>query len=98
MNSRGYPFAWDLLEDYAADVETIKGLSDQWKTEFKFGDEEGGIVSLIPILNGRIPSFGERGRFPRVVRTDYYIYRTTGELNLRNAFVICNLCVFDDVH
>lgn len=44
VNSRGYPFAWDILEDYTADVETIKDLSIQWKTEFKFGDNEIVLV------------------------------------------------------
>ena len=44
VNSSGYPFAWDILEDYTADVETIKGLSIQWKTEFKFGDNEIVLV------------------------------------------------------
>jgi transposase len=44
VNSRGYPFAWDILEDYTADVETIKGLSVQWKTEFKFVDNEIVLV------------------------------------------------------
>jgi hypothetical protein len=40
VNSSGYPFAWDILEDYTADVSTIKNLSTQWKTQFKFGDNE----------------------------------------------------------
>jgi len=40
VNSNGYPFAWDILEDYTADVNTIKNLSTQWKTQFKFGDNE----------------------------------------------------------
>ncbi|HJH31990.1 MAG TPA: IS1634 family transposase [Methanosarcinaceae archaeon] len=40
VNSKGYPFAWDILEDYTADVNTIKNLSTQWKTQFKFGDGE----------------------------------------------------------
>jgi transposase len=44
VNSRGYPFAWDILEDYTADVETIKSLSVQWKTEFKFEDNEIVLV------------------------------------------------------
>ena len=44
VNSRGYPFAWDILDDYTADVETIKSLSTQWKTEFKFGDNEIVLV------------------------------------------------------
>lgn len=44
VNSSGYPFAWDILEDYTADVETIKNSSIQWKTEFKFGDNEIVLV------------------------------------------------------
>lgn len=40
VNSNGYPFAWDILEDYTADVNTIKDLSTKWKTQFKFGDNE----------------------------------------------------------
>jgi transposase len=40
VNSNGYPLAWDILEDYTADVNTIKNLSTQWKTQFKFGDNE----------------------------------------------------------
>jgi len=38
LNSKGYPFAWDVIEDYTADVSTIKNLSTQWKTQFNFGD------------------------------------------------------------
>jgi transposase len=44
VNSNGYPFAWDILEDYTADVETIKGLSIKWKSEFKFADNEIVLV------------------------------------------------------
>lgn len=40
VNSKGYPFAWNILEDYNTDVETIKNLSVQWKNQFKFGDSE----------------------------------------------------------
>jgi transposase len=40
VNANGYPFAWDILEDYTADVDTIKNLSTQWKIQFKFGDNE----------------------------------------------------------
>ena len=40
VNSNGYPFAWDILEDYTADVSTIKNLSTQWKNQFSFGDNE----------------------------------------------------------
>ncbi len=44
VNSAGYPFAWDILEDYTADVKTIKDLSIKWKTEFKFNDNEIVLV------------------------------------------------------
>jgi transposase len=40
VNSNGYPFAWDILEDYTADVNTIKDLSTKWKIQFGFGDNE----------------------------------------------------------
>jgi transposase len=40
VNSNGYPFAWEILEDYTADVSTIKNLSTQWKNQFSFGDNE----------------------------------------------------------
>jgi transposase len=40
VNSNGYPFAWDILEDYTADVNTIRELSSKWKIQFKFGDNE----------------------------------------------------------
>jgi len=40
VNSNGYPFAWEILEDYTADVNTIKNLSTQWKNQFSFGDNE----------------------------------------------------------
>ncbi|MDP2788741.1 MAG: IS1634 family transposase [bacterium] len=44
INSNGYPFAWDILEDYTADVNTIKNLSTQWKIQFRFGDNETILV------------------------------------------------------
>jgi transposase len=44
VNSSGYPFAWDILEDYTADVKRIKNLSVQWKREFKFKDNEIVLV------------------------------------------------------
>jgi transposase len=40
VNSKGYPFAWDVIENYTADVKTIANLSSQWKMQFKFDDNE----------------------------------------------------------
>ncbi|NOQ55566.1 MAG: IS1634 family transposase [Nanohaloarchaea archaeon] len=40
VNSKGYPFAWDILDDYTADVNTIKDLSTKWISQFKFNEKE----------------------------------------------------------
>jgi transposase len=34
INSKGYPFSWDILEDYTADVKTLTGNADRWKKKF----------------------------------------------------------------
>ena len=34
INSKGYPFFWDILEDYTADVKTLIGNADRWKKKF----------------------------------------------------------------
>ncbi len=44
VNSEGYPFAWDILEDYTADVCTLKGISSKLKLKFKIEDYE--VVSV----------------------------------------------------
>ena len=36
VNSEGYPFSWDILEDYTSDVRTLKGNANRWKQRFKF--------------------------------------------------------------
>jgi Transposase len=36
VNSEGYPFSWEILEDYTSDVGTLKGNADQWMQRFKF--------------------------------------------------------------
>ena len=36
VNSEGYPFSWDILEDYTSDVKTLKGNANRWKQRFKF--------------------------------------------------------------
>lgn len=36
VNSEGYPFSWDILEDYTSDVRTLKGNANTWKQRFKF--------------------------------------------------------------
>jgi transposase len=34
VNSEGYPFSWEILEDYTSDVKTLTGNADQWKQKF----------------------------------------------------------------
>ena len=34
VNRKGYPFAWDILKDYTADVKTLTRNADQWKKKF----------------------------------------------------------------
>lgn len=36
VNSEGYPFSWDILEDYTSDVRTLKGNANRWMQQFKF--------------------------------------------------------------
>ena len=36
VNSEGYPFSWEILEDYTSDVGTLKRNADQWMQRFKF--------------------------------------------------------------
>ncbi len=36
VNSEGYPFSWKLLENYTADVGTLKKNADMWKQQFNF--------------------------------------------------------------
>ena len=34
VNRNGYPFSWDILENYTADVKTLTGNADRWKQKF----------------------------------------------------------------
>jgi len=34
VNSEGYPFSWNILEDYTAEVSTLKTNTDLWKQQF----------------------------------------------------------------
>lgn len=34
VNSKGYPFSWEILEDYTADVKTLTRNADRWKKKF----------------------------------------------------------------
>ena len=34
VNRNGYPFSWDILKYYTADVKTLTGNADRWKQKF----------------------------------------------------------------
>ena len=34
VNSEGYPFSWEILDDYTSDVKTLTGNADRWKQKF----------------------------------------------------------------
>ncbi len=34
VNSEGYPFSWEILDEYTSDVKTLTGNADQWKQKF----------------------------------------------------------------
>ena len=34
VNSEGYPFSWEILDDYTSDVKTLTGNADRWKKKF----------------------------------------------------------------
>lgn len=34
VNSEGYPFSWEILDDYTSDVKTLTGNADRWKRKF----------------------------------------------------------------
>ena len=38
VNRNGYPFSWDILENYTADVKTLTGNADQWKQKFNLAE------------------------------------------------------------
>ncbi|MBN1323778.1 MAG: hypothetical protein JW986_07255, partial [Methanotrichaceae archaeon] len=35
VNYEGYPFSWDILEDYTSDVRTLKENADRWAERFE---------------------------------------------------------------
>ena len=55
VNSEGYPFSWKILEDYTADVSTLKKNTDLWQKQFNFSKIilvfDRGMVSDENLLN-----------------------------------------------
>lgn len=107
VNSAGYPFAWDILEDYTADVETIKSLSTQWKTEFKFGDNEivlvfdRGMVSDENLKHLELEKYKyitalDKNQIPNIQNVNIERFESVNEENMTEQILKMGFKKYDD--
>ncbi len=107
VNSSGYPFAWDILEDYTADVETIKGLSTQWKTEFGFGDNEivlvfdRGMVSDANLKHLELKKYKyitalDKNQIPNMQNVNIERFESVNEENMAEQILKMGFKKYDD--
>jgi transposase len=107
VNSSGYPFAWDILEDYTADVETIKGLSTQWKTEFGFGDNEivlvfdRGMVSDANLKHLELKKYKyitalDKNQIPNMQNVNIERFESVNEENMAEQILKIGFKKYDD--
>ena len=107
VNSSGYPFAWDILEDYTADVETIKGLSTQWKTEFGFGDNEivlvfdRGMVSDVNLKHLELKKYKyitalDKNQIPNMQNVNIERFESINEENMAEQILKMGFQKYDD--
>jgi len=107
VNSSGYPFAWDILEDYTADVETIKGLSTQWKTEFGFGDNEivlvfdRGMVSEVNLKHLELKKYKyitalDKNQIPNMQNVNIERFESINEENMAEQILKMGFKKYDD--
>ena len=107
VNSAGYPFAWDILEDYTADVETIKSLSTQWKTEFKFEDNEmvlvfdRGMVSDENLKHLELEKYKyitalDKNQIPNVQNVNIERFESVNEENMTEQILKMGFKKYDD--
>ena len=107
VNSSGYPFAWDILEDYTADVETIKGLSTQWKTEFGFGDNEivlvfdRGMVSDVNLKHLELKKYKyitalDKNQIPNMQNVNIERFESVNEENMAEQILKMGFKKYDD--
>ena len=107
VNSSGYPFAWDILEDYTADVETIRGLSTQWKTEFKFGDNEivlvfdRGMVSDVNLKHLELKKYKyitalDKNQIPNMQNVNIERFESVNEENMTEQILKMGFKKYDD--
>lgn len=107
VNSRGYPFAWDILEDYTADVKTIKGLSNQWKKEFKFKDNEivlvfdRGMVSDENLKHLELEKYKyitalDKNQIPGIQNVNIERFESINEINMTEEIIKMGFKKYDD--
>ena len=107
VNSSGYPFAWDILEDYTADVETIKGLSTQWKTEFGFEDNEivlvfdRGMVSDVNLKHLELKKYKyitalDKNQIPNMQNVNIERFESINEENMAEQILKMGFKKYDD--
>jgi transposase len=107
VNSRGYPFAWDILEDYTADVKTIKDLSIQWKTEFKFKDNEivlvfdRGMVSEENLKHLELEKYKyitalDKNQIPNLQNVNIERFESINEENMTEQIIKMGFKKYDD--
>ena len=107
VNSSGYPFAWDILEDYTADVETIKGLSTQWKTEFEFEDSEivlvfdRGMVSDVNLKHLELKKYKyitalDKNQIPNMQNVNIERFESINEENMAEQILKMGFKKYDD--
>jgi transposase len=107
VNSRGYPFAWDILEDYTADVKTIKGLSNQWKKEFKFKDNEivlvfdRGMVSDENLKHLELEKYKyitalDKNQIPSIQNVNIERFESINEINMTEEIIKMGFKKYDD--
>jgi transposase len=107
VNSRGYPFAWDILEDYTADVKTIKDLSIQWKTEFKFKDNvivlvfDRGMVSDENLKHLELEKYKyitalDKNQIPNLQNVNIERFESINEENMTEHIIKMGFKKYDD--
>ncbi|MCD4809251.1 MAG: IS1634 family transposase, partial [Methanosarcinales archaeon] len=107
VNSAGYPFAWDILEDYTADVKTIKDLSIKWKKEFKFNDNEivlvfdRGMVSDENLKHLELEKYKyitalDKNQIPGTQKVNIERFESINEENMTEQIIKMGFMKYDD--
>ena len=93
--------------DYTADVETIKSLSTQWKTEFKFGDNEivlvfdRGMVSDENLKHLELEKYKyitalDKNQIPNVQNVNIERFESVNEENMTEQILKMGFKKYDD--